>query len=432
MNNTDPPSVRRLLIYSSRNEDGRMIETMVSSKGTTILRTDKLSEAKELIGRQQCDCVVSHVIGHDCEGMELLNWVNESIFDISCFGVVDTCNTELYNRVFRLGADGCFYFHSLNVDRLTIAIERVFKDSDNPWIERRSAAFNFCSQRIIAESKSNSNLLLIGPHGVGKSAIARVIHDQSDRSDKPFVVAECAHYAPEECLEIFVGSDSKSRNSILRNQQGLLAQAKGGTLYVHEVCQLPLQLQEILATAIQRRVYRPRMMNKEIPFTGRIILSTREDLGKMVHKGDFSKTLYDCICANSLVVPTLADCQEDIIPLAEAFIKQICTSLGLPIPRLTAGATKKLHNHIWMGNVRELFSTISQACNTFSGTTIGKDEIVLQELHHEGPVHSRKYKLRKALQQTKGNKAQAAKILGINRTTIYTWLEEEGLPVDYR
>ena len=116
MNNSDPPSVRRLLIYSSRNEDGRMIETMVSSKGTTILRTDKLSEAKELIGRQQCDCVVSHVIGHDCEGMELLNWVNESIFDISCFGVVDTCNTELYNRVFRLGADGCFYFHSLNVD----------------------------------------------------------------------------------------------------------------------------------------------------------------------------------------------------------------------------------------------------------------------------------------------------------------------------
>lgn len=152
----------------------------------------------------------------------------------------------------------------------------------------------------------------------------------------------------------------------------------------------------------------------------------------MVRDGDFSKALYHCLCANMLVVPTLSECQDDIIPLAEAFIKQLCASLGNSIPKLTAGACKKLLNHVWTGNVRELYSTISQACNTFKGNTIGKDDIILQDIHEEGPIHSRRYKLRKALEYTKGNKSKAADILGIHRCTIHKWIKQEGLPKNYR
>lgn len=336
MANTDPPSSRRLLIYCSRNEAGQKIETMLSSKGTQVIVTDKISEAKRLIGRQQFDCLLAHVRGHDCEGMQLLNWVNESIFGISRLGVVDSDNAEVYNRVFKLGADDCFYFDSLTVDRLTIAIERLFKDDKNvEWIERRGNGFKGCTQRIIAETSSDSNLLLIGPHGVGKSAIARLIHNQSCRRNQPFVVAECAHYAPDECMEVFIGKENNIKNPLYRNQQGLLAQANGGTLYIHEVCQLPLRVQEVLATVLQRRVFTPRMLNKEVPFTGRIIISTRADLAKMVSEGDFSKSLYHVICANVLRVPPLTECQDDILPLAEAFIRQMCTSLGYPVPALT-------------------------------------------------------------------------------------------------
>lgn len=433
MNNTDPPSVRRLLIYSSRNEDGRMIETMISKEGTEVIRTNRISEAKDLIAKQKCDCLLTHILSDDCEGMQLMHWLNQTIFGISRIGLVDTNKFELYEQVYKLGADGCFYFHSLTVDTLTVAIDRLFKDESNhDWIERPGAGFYHCSQRIIAECSSNSNLLLIGPHGVGKSAIAHLIHNRSDRRDKPFVVAECAHYAPDECFEVFLGKETTTKNPLYRNQQGLLAQANGGTLYIHEVCQLPLRLQEILATVIQRRVFIPKSLNKEVPFTGRIIFSTRADLGKMVRDGDFSKALYDCICANMLVVPTLSECQDDIIPLAEAFIKQICTSLGNSIPKQTTGACKKLLNHVWTGNVRELYSTISQACNTFKGNTIGKDDIILQEIHEEGPVHSRRYKLRKALEYTKGNKSKAADILGIHRCTIHKWIKQEGLPKNYR
>lgn len=233
-------------------------------------------------------------------------------------------------------------------------------------------------------------------------------------------------------MDIFRGKETGVKHPLYRNQQGLLAQANGGTLYIHEVCMLPLHVQEVLATVIQRGVFTPQNLTKEIKFTGRIILSTKVNLAEKVRDGDFSEALFHCIHSNVVIVPPLSDCQDDIIPLAECFIKQICAETGIKAPRLTKGAINKLTNHIWTGNVRELFSTISRACYEFRGETLGKDDIVLNEIPKNRESHTRHYRVQRALRQTKGNKAQAAMLLGINRSTLYAWIKAEGISKDYR
>lgn len=428
----DPPSNRSLLIYSSQIEDGKKMEEVFSKPGRKIQTTNSISTAKKILERSDCTMLIVAVSGKDCDGIKLLEWTNDTILGIKKVGVAMTVSPDIYNKVYKLGADHCFYFDSLVVDRLTIAIEKCHRE-DQRWFQRNSNAFQGCSRRINIESNSNSTLLLSGPQGVGKSAIARVIHDSSPRRSGPFVVAECAHYlSATESMDIFRGKETGVKHPLYRNQQGLLAQANGGTLYIHEVCMLPLHVQEVLATVIQRGVFTPQNLTKEIKFTGRIILSTKVNLAEKVRDGDFSEALFHCIHSNVVIVPPLSDCQDDIIPLAECFIKQICAESGINVPRLTKGAINKLTNHIWTGNVRELFSTISRACYEFRGETLGKDDIVLNEIPKNRESHTRHYRVQRALRQTKGNKAQAAMLLGINRSTLYAWIKAEGIPKDYR
>lgn len=428
----DPPSLRRLLIYSSRIEDGKKMEDIFSRIGKNIRTTDSVSDAKRILERHDCSMLVVAVAGKDCDGIKLLEWTNDTILGIKKVGVAMSQSHDLYNKVYKLGADHCFFFDSLVLDMLTVAIEELHKDKEH-WFHRDSGGFHGCSNRIIAESNSDATLLLAGPQGVGKSAIARLIHNNSSRRSGPFIVAECAHYmSATESMDIFRGKETGIKHPLYRNQQGLLAQANGGTLFIHEVCLLPLHVQEVLATVIQRGVFMPQNMTKEVKFNGRVIFSTKVDLAEKVRDGEFSEALYHCIHSNVLRVPPLSDCLEDVIPLAEGFISQYCESMGKSVPKLTKGAINKLNNHIWTGNVRELFSTITRACGDFRGETIGKDDIILNEIHKANDSHSRRYKIMKALRHTKGNKAQAAKVLGINRTTLYTWIKEEHIPNDYR
>lgn len=247
----DPPSSRRLLIYSSRIEDGKKLEEVFSKTGTKVQTTNSVSDAKRILERNDFSMLVVAVADKDCDGMKLLEWTNDTILGIKKVGIAKNQCVELYNKVYKLGADHLFYFDSLVIDKLTLAIEELHKNGKR-WFERKSGGFQGCSKRIIAECSSDATLLLAGPHGVGKSAIARLIHDNSPRRSEPFIVAECAHYmSAAETMDIFRGKELGIKHPLYRNQQGLLAQANRGTLFIHEVCHLPIHVQEVLATVIQ-------------------------------------------------------------------------------------------------------------------------------------------------------------------------------------
>ena len=185
----DPPSSRRLLIYSSRIEDGKKLEEVFSKTGTKVQTTNSVSDAKRILERNDFSMLVVAVADKDCDGMKLLEWTNDTILGIKKVGIAKNQCVELYNKVYKLGADHLFYFDSLVIDKPTLAIEELHKNGKR-WFERKSGGFQGCSKRIIAECSSDATLLLAGPHGVGKSAIAKLIHDNSPRRSEPFIVAE--------------------------------------------------------------------------------------------------------------------------------------------------------------------------------------------------------------------------------------------------
>lgn len=433
----DPPSHRSLLIYDPRMKDGRKMETMLSQQGYDVKIATDIKVAKDFLRKDDCGYLISHVTSSDCDGMNLLKWVNETVIGLKKYGLVAIDHRlcpELSRLVFKLGANDCFFFDSLTVDNLTVVLVEILKYAESiEWCDRRSDAFKECTRRMLIESNSHGSLLITGESGVGKSSIAQTIHAEGCRKNMPFVVADCSQYAGEhDAMKMLRGQDNNIKHPLYRNQQGLLSQSNGGTLFIRNIHKLPLVAQEVLADVIQRHVFIPHFMSKEINFTGRIIASTGENLEHLVSEGDFSEKLYHLITSSVLHVTTLAECQEDVIPLANTFIHYYCKRNDINVPKLTKGAMNKLENHIWGGNVRELFSTISRACSEFRGDTIGKDDIVLAEISPVKIHHSRAYEVKKALRRTKGNKAAAARQLGITRATLYIWMDEDGIERDYQ
>lgn len=435
--NTDPPSHRSLLIYDPRIEDGKKMETMFSLQGYDVKISKDIKTAKNILRKEDCGYLFSHVTSSDCDGMNLLRWVNDTVIGLKKYGIV-ACNHhnnhELSRMIFKLGAHDCFFFDSVTVDNLAVVFVSILSCAAGlGWCERRSDAFKECTRRINQEANLSGSLLITGASGTGKSSIAQVIHAEGCRKNMPFVVADCSQYACEnDAMNMLRGQSTTIKHPLYRNQQGLLSQANGGTLFIRNIHKLPPIAQEVMADVIQRHVFLPHSMSREIEFSGRIIASTSENLAELVASGDFSEKLYHLITSSVLHVPTLAECQDDVVPLANAFVNYQCTLRDYDVPKLTKGAMTKLENHIWGGNVRELYSTMSRACTEFRGDTIGKDDIILAEIHVEKYHHSRAYDVKKALHHTKGNKAAAAKILGITRATLYIWMDAEGIPRDYQ
>lgn len=268
------------------------------------------------------------------------------------------------------------------------------------------------------EAKSRQNLLITGEHGSGKCSIARIIHNHGENRGK-FIVADCASFRDEqEAHDRIVGCKDLEKSAVYRSQQGLLCQSNGGTLLVDHVERLPYNLQEMFVTIIEDGKYYDMATKKYLRYDGRIIFTAAGNLEESVMNKTFSSRLYHAMRQSVMRVPSLPECFDDIVPLANAFTKDICQKRGLDIPELTKGAEAKLKKHVWTGNIRELYSVISNACNIFHGNTIGEIDLHLLEPLDVGYHHSEEYILKKALRDTNGNISAVGRLLRKDRTTV--------------
>lgn len=421
------PKAKNALIFSQTQSDGDSVAELLAKTGCRTKVVTDIRNAKKYVKGNDYDLIVSIISGRNCYGMEFLKWLQDTVFGIRRIGITKEETVTMINEVYRLGANLCFYFHSIERDILAEHLEFIFNDDGTTkWYQRRSRTFMECGERIMLEAKSRENLLITGERGTGKCSIARLIHSHSDLRNGKFVVADCSSFCNvEQAYERIVGSDNLTKCAIYRSQSGLLAQSNGGTLLVDHVEKLPEPLQNMFVSILERGVYYEVSQKKEVPFNGRIIFSAT-NLEDMVMEGTFSSRLYHVMRQSVLRIPSLSECPEDILPLTEAFIVDKCARLNRDVPKLTKGAKEKLQKYVWPDNVRELFSTISTACTVFRGNTIGEDDIELLEPVDTQYRHSDKYRLKKALQQTHGNVSAAAKIIGKDRTTAIRWMKDFG------
>ncbi len=287
---------------------------------------------------------------------------------------------------------------------------------------------------------SETSVLITGESGTGKELVARAIHRQSRRAEKPFVAINCAAL-PDALLESeLFGHAAGAFTDARGERKGLFLQAEGGTLLLDEVGELPLAMQPKLLRALEENRIRPVGSDQEIPFDVRILTATNRDLETAVEEGRFREDLFFRVNVIQCDLPPLRARGTDILLLAQHFLEIFASRAEKQVTDISKAVAEKLLSYAWPGNVRELRNVIERAvaltrydrlgvedlpekiCNYRSSQVfIGGDDptelVALEEIEHRYILH--------VLQSVGGNKTLASRILGLDRKTLYRKLRHD-------
>jgi len=293
--------------------------------------------------------------------------------------------------------------------------------------------------RIIAKAaQSNHPVLILGESGTGKEMVARSIHYSGPFRDKPFIPVDCGSLVPTLIESELFGYVKGAFTGAVQAKEGLLAIAEGGTVFLDEVGELPVDLQAKLLRAIQEKEIRPVGSTKRIAINVRILAATNRDLEQGVAQGNFRRDLYFRLNVLSLRIPPLRERRQDIPLLIGYFMERLARSSGQE-RSLSDEALKAMLAYDWPGNVRELENCLERACALTTGPVINGTDLpsAIQRgstLPENGNGSAKIVPMAELEKQTilntimhlNGDKLMAARLLGIGKTTLYRKLKEYG------
>jgi DNA-binding NtrC family response regulator len=386
----------------------------------------------------------------DLDGLDLLREVRELkpapyIITTTAFGSID-----IAIRAVKLGAYD-YLTKPFSFDQLLLIIDRALSDlalrSEVARLREEvsrgdrlgdlighSDAMQKVFNLIRRVAVTTNNVLLTGESGTGKELVARALHSHSPRASKPFVAVNCTAI-PDTLLEAdLFGYKRGAFTDARADHAGLFVEAKGGTIFLDEIADLPLALQPKLLRVLQEREVRPLGSSRSELVDVRVIAATNLDIEARQREGAFRQDLYYRLNVVQIQIPPLRDRLEDVLPLAEHFLARAAAHAGGE-PRSLGQATRKaLLGHSWPGNVRELENVIGRAVALCDDQTIGPDALP-PALHDQGKVQKlarsaasvqgmtledveRDY-IQTVLAAEGGNKTRAAQRLGLDRKTLY-------------
>jgi DNA-binding NtrC family response regulator len=412
----------------------------------------KSFETKKSDREASYDLVVSDLKLPDLSGIELQEKIHllapkTPVILVTAHGSVETAVEALKRGAFDYVVKPINFGELSHISRRAIQIQKL--EADRQSLEDRlkrtqSLGLMIGKSKKIQDvfdlvervAKSVSNVLITGESGTGKEMVARAIHSQSNRSDKPFIAINCATI-PGNLLESeLFGHKKGSFTGATDTRKGLFEEGEGGTIFLDEIGDMPQDLQAKLLRVLQERQVKPVGENKSHDIDVRIIAATLRDLKSLVQEGQFREDLFYRLCVIPIQLPPLRERAEDIPLLAEHFVGKSCEINRLSLKMLSKSAISKLVRLPWPGNVREL-ENIIERCVVLSDKSVIEDfEIqndgimkgvspnalfetlpTLKELEHSY-IHY-------VLEHTGQKKEKASEILGIDRKTLYRSLHAE-------
>lgn len=298
--------------------------------------------------------------------------------------------------------------------------------------------------RIISKaSHSTHPVLILGESGTGKELVARSIHFSGPYHDKPFIPVDCGSLVPTLVESELFGYVKGAFTGAVRSKDGLLAMAEGGTIFLDEIGELPVDLQAKLLRALQEKEIRPVGGTKAIPINVRILAATNRDLEQCVAQGSFRRDLYFRLNVLTLRIPPLRERKQDIPLLTGHFLERLARATGVQ-RNISDEALKLLLAYEWPGNIRELENCLERACALTSGPTVHVPDLptTIQTWKAQTQpsmaasddsgarvmtlAEIEKSAILQMIDQLDGDKLEAAKLLGIGKTTLYRKLKEYG------
>jgi two-component system, NtrC family, response regulator AtoC len=453
-----PSSPDRILVVDDEPNMLTLFKKVLGKEGYEIRTASSGEEALNWIEKEQYDLVISDLKMPGLDGLELLKKIKtlspETLYIVlTAYGTIDSAvsamkegaydyltkpiNNDEIKLVVKKALD--LYHITREVGRLR---EQVEIDSEFKNIIGRSRKMRSLFRLIKLVANSNTTILIQGESGTGKELIARAIHYHSPRRDRPFVTIDCGAL-PETLLESeLFGHIKGSFTGAISNKKGLCEEADGGTLLLDEIADTTLAFQSKLLRVLQEGEIRAVGSNRNVNVDVRVVAATNRDLREGVEKKTFREDLYYRLAVVPVVIPPLRERKEDIPLLVDHFIKKFCEQNRQAPKQISAPIMKVLIDYPWRGNVRELENIVERAVLMSPGPEIKLDalfleqtadeEIVnpLRQMTHSATEMVEREKIAVAMKKARGNRTQAARLLGISRATLYNKMRQYGLLTD--
>lgn len=424
-----------------------MLKTFLQKKGYDVTNAFTAREAEEAIKNQVFDVVLTDIRLPDSDGIQILKSIKETSFKTQV--VLMTGYTDIKTAVSAMKMGAYDYVGKpINPDEILHTIEQSLKKraekpepvatknekketTDLAFVKGISSTSNQLHEYISLVSPTNMSVLIIGDSGTGKEYIAHTIHTQSKRKDKPFIPVDCGAIPKELASSEFFGHIKGSFTGAINDKTGHFEAANGGTLFLDEVGNLSYEVQIQLLRALQERKVKPVGSNHEIKVDIRVIAATNEDLSEAVKRGDFREDLYHRLNEFCIQAPRLSERKHDIMVFAHHFLALANEDLEKDIEGFDDEVIELFMNYDWPGNLREMKNTIKRSVLLTKTNSVPID-VLPQEMRsaieQENAVsyyskENEESAIRSALEKAGFNKTKAAKLLNIDRKTLYNKLK---------
>ena len=415
---------------------------LLKSKGFQAVSASTCNGANKLFAKMcEDDIVLADLRLNDGDGILLLDELRKQGKRNPYIIMTDYDEVPTAVRSMKSGAEDYIPKKLIedNLFPLLKTLQKRTERHETPIHERQSAAFREIDHKIKLVAPTNMSVLVLGENGTGKEHIAEKIHTMSKRAGKPFVAVDCGLLSKELAASALFGHEKGAFTGADAKQKGYWEEADGGTLFLDEIGTMPHEIQSMLLRVLQENVYTPIGSGRERISDVRVISATNENMEQAIKEGRFREDLYHRLNEFEIRQPSLEECPEDIIPLAEFFRERFSKELKRTTQGFTEETKQRMLAYRWPGNVRELRNRVKRAVLVSESPMLDVDGLeitvcvcrneetdTLAILPLKGEAFEKESIIR-ALKACNGHREQAAGMLNINPATLYRKMKKYGL-----